>query len=72
MASYRWSIENGTNRSPIPWTDSTGMPGSPWINGSSAGVRASAEEVAVTGTRNTARLSAISCGRSNSGWSLNV
>jgi hypothetical protein len=65
-------MENGTNRSPIPWTDSTGMPGSPWIAGSSAGARASAEEVAVTGTRSTSRLSLISCGRLISGSSLNV
>jgi hypothetical protein len=53
-------MEKGTNKSPIPWIDSTGIPGSPWIAGSSAGDKASAEEVAVTGTRSTARLSAIS------------
>jgi hypothetical protein len=48
------------------------MPGSPWITGNSAGDKASAEEVAVTGTRSTARLSAISCCSWFNGWSPNV
>ena len=39
-------MENGTNKSPIPWIDSTGIPGSPWIAGSSAGDKASAEDFA--------------------------